>query len=413
MVVEPGRAVDNPYLDELLQTLWPAPARISRPGRLTRGGSGVRDFIAVPNDRRPRLLLPRRPHRVTAAGLRNYKSSASGRARLKLQVLAGVTRLGAADLLPSRVRVDLGAGGDDSGIDGYLSQVLGREVYVCLYIGPPRAVQKPVLQLLTPRGTTFGFAKIGTNPLTRRLVRSEGDALLSLAEHPWRRLSIPAVLHQDTWHGHEVLVQQALTATGPAASDPGVLTEAMVELSTARGLTSSMVSESDYWRQLHERLAALPASEHGETVRAALTGAAPTAAGIRLDFGCWHGDFAPWNISYAQSRVNVWDWEQFATGVPPGYDALHFRAQRALVQDGMESAAAMESALGAAAALLEPFGVGRSAADLVGLLYVVEIALRYLADGEVDAGTRMGKLQNWLSPVVTRQLDRLDSGVRR
>ena len=34
-----------------------------------------------------------------------------------------------------------------------------------------------MLQLLSPDGTTFGFAKLGTRPLTQRLVQAETNAL--------------------------------------------------------------------------------------------------------------------------------------------------------------------------------------------------------------------------------------------
>ena len=391
--------------------MWPAPARVSRAGRTSRRPSGARDYVAVPNDLHPKLLLPRRPRRVTAAGLRNYKSSARGRARLKLQLMSGATRLGAADLLPSRVRIEAGPGRGQTGIDGYLSAALKRELYVCIYIGVARAVQKPVLQLLSPEGVTFGFAKVGTNPLTRRLVRSEGDSLLALAGHPWTCLRIPTVLHQGQWDGHEVLVQEALTSTGGGAFDAAARSRAMVELATSQGVTSDKVTDSPYWQGLHTRLAALPTSAYAETVRSALTRVEPTAARTILDFGSWHGDFAPWNMSFSASRVNVWDWEQFETGVPVGYDALHFHAQRALVQDSLDSREAMERTLVAAPDLLAPFGIEAPAAALVGLLYVVEIAVRYLEDGEVDAGTRMGRLQSWLEPVATRQVERAERGV--
>jgi hypothetical protein len=405
------RAVRNDHLDELLHTLWPAPAQITRPGWASRSASGTRDYIAVPNDVRPTLLLPRRPRRVTAAGLLNYKSSARGRARLKLRLMAAATRFGAADLLPSRVRIDRAALDGEGGIDEYLSAALDRDLYVCLYIGVPRAVQKPVLQLLSPDGVPLGFAKVGTNPLTRRLVRGEGDTLRSLAGRTWRRLRVPTVLHRGQWHDHEVLVLEALTPTDRGEFDALAMSEAMVELASSSGVTPYRVTESPYWRRLHGRVTTLAPSRYVDTIRSVLARSVPTAAATMLGFGSWHGDFAPWNMSFSRSRVNVWDWEQFEAGVPLGFDALHFHAQRALVRDSRSPHEAMESALLAAPDLLAPFGVAAPASDLVGLLYVLEIALRYLHDGELDAGTRMGRLQSWLEPVTTRHVDRLQRGV--
>jgi hypothetical protein len=406
-----GRSVSNDHLDELLHALWPAPALITRPGWASRSTPGTSDFVAVPNDVRPTLLLPRRPRRVTAAGLLNYKSSARGRARLKLQLMAAATRFGAADLLRSRVRIERAPLDGQGGIDEYLSVALHLDLYVCLYIGVPRAVQKPVLQLLSPDGVPLGFAKVGTNPLTRQLVRGEGDTLRSLAGHTWSRLRIPTVLHQGQWHHHEVLVLEALTPIDRGDFDDLAMSEAMVELASSRGVTAYRVTQSPYWRRLHTRVSALSSSRYVDTISSVLSRSEPTAAATLLDFGSWHGDFAPWNMSFSRSRVNVWDWEQFEPDVPLGFDALHFHAQRALVRDSRSPQEAMESALLAAPDLLAPFGVAAPASDLVGLLYVLEIALRYLHDGELDAGTRMGRLQSWLEPVTTRHLDRLQRGV--
>lgn len=407
-----GGVVRHAYLADLLTTMWPEPSRLSRPARGAGRVAGAKDFVAVPNDLHPKLLLPRHPRRVTAAGLRNYKSSARGQARLKLQLMAVATRFGAADLLPSRVRIETDRGVPEAGIDGYLARALGRDLHVCVYIGPPRAVQKPVLQLLSPQGKTFGFAKVGTNDLTRRLVHSEGDALESLAAQPWTRLKVPAVLHRGQWNGHEVLVQEALTARRSDAPDSTALSGAMVELARCQGTTAEKLVDAPYWAQLHTRLAGLSSSAYRETLASALTRAESAATATLLGFGSWHGDWAPWNMSYSGSRVNLWDWEQFENGVPLGYDALHHQAQRDLVQGAQETHQAMESALRAAPNLLAPFGIEPPDADLVGLLYLAEIAVRYLEDGEVEAGTRMGRLHTWLEPVLAGQVERVERGMR-
>ena len=47
----------------------------------------------------------------------------------------------------------------------------------------------------------------------------------------------------------------------------------------------------------------------------------------RLAFGAWHGDWTPWNMASTAGGLLVWDWERFATGVPVGFDALHYWLQ--------------------------------------------------------------------------------------
>jgi hypothetical protein len=43
--------------------------------------------------------------------------------------------------------------------------------------------------------------------------------------------------------------------------------------------------------------------------------------------GAAHGDFVPWNILSGVPRPAVWDWERYATGIPAGFDRLHYALQ--------------------------------------------------------------------------------------
>ena len=54
--------------------------------------------------------------------------------------------------------------------------------------------------------------------------------------------------------------------------------------------------------------------------------------------------------------VLVWDWERFGTGVPIGFDALHFDFQRLLTR-GVEAGAAVDTMTARAHRLLAPFEV--------------------------------------------------------
>ena len=81
---------------------------------------------------------------------------------------------------------------------------------VSTHLGAARANRKPVLQLLTPRGQTAGFAKISVNPLTRDLILAERAALDTLATASLQALTVPRVLHHGQWQGREVLIMDAL-----------------------------------------------------------------------------------------------------------------------------------------------------------------------------------------------------------
>jgi hypothetical protein len=285
-------------------------------------------------------------------------------------------------------------------------------------IGPARANRKPVLQVLTRHGRTVGFAKVGVNELTRTLAAAEADSLRSVAAAAPRHLSVPSVLHQGRWNGLEVLALSPLPIWLPRAghSAPRLLA-AMLEVAEIGGVTTAPLRDSDYWAGLGRRLGSLgPDSGDDDTVRALReayaridewTGATP------LRYGSWHGDWTPWNMATLRDTMLVWDWERFSGGVPVGFDAVHYAFQDAVVRGGTGPAAAVTRTLDDAARLLAPFGVTSpegAAARLTALLYFIDIAARYVADRQAEAGAQLGRPREWLLPVLAAQVERLHVG---
>jgi hypothetical protein len=389
---------------EVLRTLWPPPARIARVGRLARAGAGSRELAVLPNERRPVVLVPRRPLTAAASSLRHYKASAGGRGQARLRAAAFAARLGLAGVVGARVRVDGAATGTaETGgaadIAAYVRGVLGRDAAFSVYIGPPRANRKPVMQALAPDGEPLGFVKVGVNPLTRELVRAEAAALRFLNEAPFARLRAPRLLHHGSWQGHEVLVQEAFPGGRPAR-DHAEVAAAMAELASVRGLRRVRAAASPYWRRLRSRLDALPQREPAAQLTGVLGRLEPTAGDAELAFGSWHGDWTPWNMTMAGGCALVWDWERFGSGVPVGYDAAHYWLQGAIVRGGVPPLDAARQALSMAADLVCPLGVDPADARLVVTLYLVEIGTRYLHDGQAEAGAELGRIDTWLLPAL-------------
>ncbi|GAA1735164.1 hypothetical protein [Luedemannella helvata] len=388
------------YLGEVLDLLYPG------------AGGEAAEFLVIPDHRRPRLLVPADDRRIAAAAVRRYARPHSRLARLKRDAVVACLRTGASRLLlRSRVRV---AAGTDT-IETYLREACGAGLRLSVHIGPARANRKPVLQLLAPDGTTVGFAKLGVGPLTRDLVRRETEALTRLATLPLGEVEVPAVRHAGRWHGHEVLVQSALPVwRSRAAWDPGRLARAMVAVAGAGGVADGDLATSPYWAGLRERLAALGGQSDGAALRRAAHDLVDRAGATRLAYGQWHGDWAPWNMATLADRLLLWDWERFATGVPLGFDALHFALQRDLQATGFavtRAGATVRDCVDAAPETLRPFGVtDRPTAHATALLYLVDLAARYLADRQAEAGARLGALGTWLLPTLIRRVSGLPLG---
>jgi hypothetical protein len=395
----------------MLRTLWPEPAEITVISRRERPRPGGTEFLVLPNVQHPKLLLPRRPLGATAGSLRNYKTSATSLTLMKVRALSLAARVGLGEVLPHRIRIEEAPSRPRAGIDSYLAEALGRDLLVGMYIGPTRAVQKPILQLLTPQGETVAFVKIGVSSLTRSLVSGEARALRLLSTLPRTRLVVPQVLHHGQWRDHEVLVQQAMMGSGRGSTNQKDVSSASVELAGLCGIDVHPLTASPYWQRLRGTIASLPASRHAHRLTALLDVLEGTCGAVDLPFGSWHGDWTPWNLTSAGHRVVAWDWEQFDTGVPMGFDALHYRVQDDVVCKGLAPDAALLKVEREAPELLGAFGVQTELAKLVFALYIVEIAARYLHDGEMEAGTRMGSL-DWLEPLLARHTVALDPAVQ-
>ena len=105
-----------------------------------------------------------------------------------------------------------------AGLDEHLAGILGERALVSMHIGPARANRKPVLQLLAPDGRALGYAKLGVDPLTHALVDAEATALHRLAGLPLGPVTVAGVRHHGNWHGHALLVQEALPVWLPRAA---------------------------------------------------------------------------------------------------------------------------------------------------------------------------------------------------
>jgi hypothetical protein len=381
------------YIEEVLALLYP--------------GAGERsvEYLVIPNVRKPRLLVPAGDRRIAAAAVRRYAEPQSRLARLKRDAVVAALRTGVSGLL-LRDRLRVSPAGDT--IDAYLRSALGDGLRLSVHIGPARANRKPVLQLLDAAGGTLAFAKLGTSALTRTLVRAEAGALATVGSAGLTALRVPGVLHAGQWGGHEVLVQSALPVWQPRAALPAPrLAGAMRQVAQCCGLSHGELHGSGYLTRLRARLVAIAGHPEGAALHAAAERIVRAAGGVDLVFGSWHGDWSPWNMASRPAGLLVWDWERFTPGVPIGYDALHHALQVGINRQA-SAGQAVNELVDAAPGLLLPFNVvHRQAVEVTTLLYLIDLATRYVTDRQAEAGARLGVLGSWLLPVLVARVEAL------
>jgi hypothetical protein len=406
-------------LREVCELLWPPSAVVTLesgrllpfgltgprqpPGPATGTGAGPhrQEFVLVAGIHRPPLMVPA-ARRTAAAAVRHHSRPRSPAARMGVRMLC--LGLGAGlggSALRGRVWVSTPPGADT--IETYLRTALSRDIAVSLHLGPARANRKPVLQLQAADGAPIGFAKIGINPLTRSLVRAEHAALVTLDRAGLAQITIPRVLHYGTWRGLEVLVLSALPAWLPPRRLPEQrLVAAMTELAGVAGLRQEPLATSRYLQELRARLAATRAGPERAAIGRAVDLLAVRDGQQALTFGSWHGDWSPWNMAVTGQGLLVWDWERSASGVPLGFDALHHRLQTEVTAARGDPRAAAARCPALAPRHLAPFGLSPMQARLTGILYLADLATRYLTDRQAEAGAPLGAPGTWLIPAIAR-----------
>jgi hypothetical protein len=390
------------YLAEVIDQLYPG----GTAPRRGRRDEPARPYIVVPGRRKPRVLIPAADRKVAAAALSRYARPAARGARLKRDAAVWALRLGVDRLLlPHRVKVD-GA----EGIDDHLASVLGHEVHLSIHIGPARANRKPVLQILDGDANTVAFAKLGVNPLTRELVDAETAATKRLSEFcDLKLVRVPELLHAGEWNGHNLMVTSALPAwAAPADLGPAHRVAAMRELAEIGGSSRSSLGDSNYAARLRSRLGVLTerAEPDADTLQTAGETLLDRYAATEMSFGAWHGDWAPWNMRETADVIYLWDLERFETGVPVGFDAVHYRLQDDIVTRGTDPTTAVLGLVADAPTVLAPMGVAPAEAEATALLYLVDLAARYMGDQAERAGAALGALGRWLLPTLLRHIAR-------
>ncbi len=415
---------ETAYLTDLAAVLWPcggllgrsgdhsrprAPAEATDPGATTDRGTAVpresgrfrvREYLPIPSAQNPRMILPVANRHLAARGITAFAHRHTFGERLRTTLLSAAFTSGLAPLL-LRDRLHVGSGFT---IEHALSSALDREVLVAIHIGAPRANRKPVLLLLTPGGRSIGYAKVGVNDLTSRLVRAETQTLRLLADSRLPGITVPRVLHVGEWNDRPLLVQEPLPV-GQRTDRPTrrQLLRCVLRIASLAPIEPHRLSHSPYLERLRRRINALA----GHPEASALHSALARLPDVVLPFGAWHGDLTRWNIAATERRAFVWDWERLTSGVPVGFDALHYELNEC-VQSGIHSGVQRWLEVGTRL-LRDPqlsnTGVHRAAVSTVMTLYLVDLATRYLHDRHFEGRGHPAAIDDWLLPALNRLLE--------
>jgi Phosphotransferase enzyme family len=262
----------------------------------------------------------------------------------------------------------------------YLKGVLRRrDLTYAISLGTPGPHRKPVVQIMTSNGAILGYAKVGRDDATNRLVQNEVQMLQVLADVHLRALTVPRVLHSGWWGDRYLCVLSAPEGLSDGA--PQTLTPlhlaALKELRAAQAV-SMPLRESSFWITLCGRVRQMNPTYYRHVVEQGMAKVEAWVGKTPLLFHLCHGDFTPWNMKQQGKELFIFDWEYASEAGPPAWDLLHFQFQTMRLLKEWE-AGAIYAALGGN----EPFHRwGESALLALGLeeSYRKPFLLLYLLD---------------------------------
>ncbi len=368
-------------------------------------------WALVPSAANPTLLAPA-SGRPGSSALRQFNDSMSQVARLRKALVGVGIRSGGGGLI-ARDRLTVSRSGPSTEmldlVGSVLPKILGQSrIEVAISIGRQlRPNLKPVLQVMDQKGRVLAYAKIGWNDLTRGLVQNEARALCEWGSMPPRHFKVPELIHEGEWNGcaitvlspnpHRVLRRGRRNELPPA--------EIIREVASLGGLVHAPLCPSRYWSRQKERIDRIDMPDvTGRPLRAVLTQLEESHGHEELTFGCCHGDWTPWNMSYSDGRLFVWDWERSEHFVPMGFDALHFWFEVGFHKEGLDVPAASRAALTRSLDTLDQLGVATRSRRTLLHLFLIERLLR------IEEGRASGvPVHSDLSAGILRELEQRSS----
>ncbi len=336
----------------------------------------TRAYAVLPRRDRPRYVLPTTRRHARGTVLR----PGSGRGDAAARVLVGAAlRVGAGRLLPGGLRVADGSD-DDPGLRRHLGRLLGEDgVDLAVALGAPRPNRKPVIQVIGPDGTIRAWAKLGVDAHTDELVAHEAATLV--AHHPPAPIVVPEVLAHGDWHGRRLLVLAPLDITESAGNLD--LTPEVIR-AVAGPVTLEEVTQGAWWKGLAALADDTTVDPQGAlgTLMGRLE---PALAGRAWPFGTWHGDLAPWNATWSDDRLHVWDWERATGPVPLGLDLVHNRFMVAMLRDGTTLGDAVAAVRAYEEVTFGALGYGDDDVPLLIAAYFLALRARFAADARFGA----------------------------
>ena len=282
-------------------------------------------------------LIPLAPRMAAAHALDLYNAQ-TGPARYAKGLLAAGLRFGVAQPFMRHVYLSDTSNAfsehvGDAHLLEHLKEVIGLpDVHFAISLGTPGPHRKPVFQVLTSKGSTIGYVKVGRNDTTNVLVQNEVQALRRLKADFLRSCTAPVVMHAGWWQGHFLCIQSP--PNGKLTVAPRTLVPSYLAIPDELAVIHTRwiaLRETVFWAALQQRIKKISNAYYLHILQKGMWTAETLLGNGPLPFHYSHGDFAPWNARTLNHGLLLFDWEYAAAEAPPGYDLIHFAVQTAML----------------------------------------------------------------------------------
>jgi hypothetical protein len=302
---------------------------------------------ASPSAQHPHILIPCESTAARRRSVRRYHDGFSPIRRLRsagAEIMTGVPGLAERALAGSKVvpvpgpnattttLAEAGApGAGSSGVIQGLADLLETpDLVVAISLSVEKSNRKPVLQLLDSSGRCLGWAKVGWNDRSDRLIGTEAAWL---QRRPMAPLIMPELLHDTVVAGRRVVVTSGVDPVRLPRRRAGQLPDpslfrAVAELGRdeqsgdGQADDRQAITDTTWWESVQEVWDGATDREQD-----AIEATVESCRDLRFEVGAWHGDLTPWNLMTSARGVQLIDWEFAADGAPVGFDLCHFHTQ--------------------------------------------------------------------------------------
>jgi hypothetical protein len=292
---------------------------------MVKGKPRKNDFIVIPSLKNPRVVVPFNNKEITKK-INLYKPHGKmGRIYKSIITLGDSFLVKSGIPLISKIRplryTDL-----LENIMSVCKQIFKKNsIQFSIYVGTPGKHQKLVLEISDEFGEKLGYAKIGFNKETVKLIENEIKAL-NILEKDLGFSNTPKALYCFSGKGVSFSIQKPVDSF---YSDNGQLNDIHINfLYNLYSKTYSVDCSEIFIDNIENNLSNLSECINGEILKV-LNDATNYIKGNTdtLQYTAVHGDFAPWNIFHSTDKIYVIDWEYFDDKGLIYEDLLHYILQ--------------------------------------------------------------------------------------